>query len=207
AERPGAGPAAPDRRLVVVQLVAGLAVIAFGWGVSLGRAAPLRAHWFHLVGAGFILAADAVVWARAGHSLLHGGGWRVAAMFALSAPFWWAFEVANWRLENWTYVGAQIFSGPAQMPLKTLSFLFVLPALAESRDLLRSFVRFPNPPAIPPPRSWSGWSACPCCPCSPTRCSRWSGWPPSPSWTASPTCAAAPASSAWSAGAGPVRSC
>src|SRR4029450_12742848 len=151
AERPGAGPAAPDRRLVVVQLVAGLAVIAFGWGVSLGRAAPLRAHWFHLVGAGFILAADAVVWARAGHSLLHGGGWRVAAMFALSAPFWWAFEVANWRLENWTYVGAHIFSGPAQMPLKTLSFLFVLPALAESRDLLRSFARFPAPPAIPLP--------------------------------------------------------
>ena len=40
------------------------------------------------------------------------------------------------------------------MPLKTLSFLFVLPALAESRDLLRSFVRFPHPPAIPLP-SWT----------------------------------------------------
>src|SRR4029453_13882511 len=108
-------------------------------------------YWFDLVWAGFILAADAVVWARAGRSLLHGGGWRLLAMFALSAPFWWAFEVANWRLENWRYVGAHIFSGPAQMPLKTLSFLFVLPALAESRDLLRSFVRFPDLPAIPLP--------------------------------------------------------
>jgi hypothetical protein len=76
------------------------------------------------------------------------------AMFALSAPFWWMFEIANWRLENWRYVGEHLFSGPARMPLKTLSFLFVLPALAESRDLLRSFVRFPHPPAIPLP-SWT----------------------------------------------------
>ncbi|HSK38123.1 MAG TPA: hypothetical protein VLA80_15440 [Actinomycetota bacterium] len=157
-ERPGdAGPGrpgAPDRRLVALQLLAGLAVIAFGWGVSLAGIEPFRGYWFDLVWTGFILAADAVVWGRAGRSLIHGGGWRLAAMFALSAPFWWAFEVANWRLENWRYVGADIFAGPAQLPLKTLSFLFVLPALAESRDLLRSFVRFPHPPAIPLP-SWT----------------------------------------------------
>ena len=147
----GTGRSAAPGPLVAAQLAAGLAVVAFGWGVSLAGVEPFRGYWFDLVWTGFILAADAVVWARAGHSLIHGGGWRLLAMFALSAPFWWAFEVANWRLENWTYVGAQIFSGPAQMPLKTLSFLFVLPALAESRDLLRSFVRFPHPPAIPLP--------------------------------------------------------
>ena len=136
-----------------VQLVAVLPCAALaGWSPC--RVEPFRGYWFDLVWTGFILAADAVVWARAGRSLLHGGGWRLAAMFALSAPFWWAFEVANWRLENWRYVGADIFAGPAQLPLKTLSFLFVLPALAESRDLLRSFVRFPHPPAIPLP-SWT----------------------------------------------------
>ena len=157
-ERPGdAGtgrPDVPDRRLVLAQLVAGLALCGFGWGVSLASVEPFRGYWFDLVWAGFILAADAVVWARAGRSLIHGGGWRLAAMFALSAPFWWAFEVANWRLEHWSYVGEHVFSGPARMPLKTLSFLFVLPALAESRDLLRSFVRFPHPPAVPLP-SWT----------------------------------------------------
>jgi hypothetical protein len=151
---PASRPAVPDRRLVAVQLAVGLAVCAFGWGVSLAGVEPFRGYWFDLVWTGFILAADAVVWARAGRSLLHGGGWRLVAMFALSAPFWWAFEVANWRLENWRYVGASIFADPVQMPLKTLSFMFVLPALAESRDLLRSFVRFPHPPAIPLP-SWT----------------------------------------------------
>jgi hypothetical protein len=155
-ERPGGAAAtgAPDRRLVALQLAAGLAVCALGWGTSLAAIDPFRGYWFDLVWTGFILAADAVVWARAGRSLLHGGGWRLVGMFALSAPFWWAFEIANWRLENWRYVGSSLFSGPAQTPLKTLSFVFVLPALASSRDLLRSFVRFPNPPAIPLP-SWT----------------------------------------------------
>jgi hypothetical protein len=139
---------------VALQLAAGLAICVFGWGTSLARVEPFHGYWFDLVWTGFILAADAVVWARAGRSLLHGGGWRLAAMFALSAPFWWAFEIANWRLENWTYVGTAVYGGQAHVVLKTVSFLFVLPALAESRDLLRSFVRFPNPPAVPLP-SWS----------------------------------------------------
>ena len=147
-------PGAPDRRLVAAQLAAGLAVCGFGWATSLAGIEPFRSYWFDLVWSGFILAADAVVWARAGRSLLHGGGRRVAAMFALSAPFWWVFEIANWRLENWRYVGEHLFTGPARMPLKTLSFLFVLPALASSRDLLRSFARFPHPPAVPLP-SWT----------------------------------------------------
>jgi hypothetical protein len=147
-------PARPDRRLVAVQLLAGLAVIGLGWGTSLAGIEPFRGYWFDLVWTGFILAADAVVWARAGHSLVHGGGRRLLAMFALSAPFWWAFEVANWRLENWKYVGTTVYGGQSHLALKTLSFLFVLPALAESRDLLRSFVRFPHPPALRLP-SWT----------------------------------------------------
>jgi hypothetical protein len=142
---------APDRRLAVLQLLVGLAVTGFGWGTSLAGTEPFRRYWFDLVWCGFILAADAVVWSRAGRSLLHGGGWRLVAMFALSAPFWWAFEVANWRLENWRYVGSTVHGGQAHLMLKTISFLFVLPALAESRDLLRCFVRFPHPPAVPLP--------------------------------------------------------
>jgi hypothetical protein len=148
------GRPAPDRRLVAVQLVVGLAICGFGWGTSLAGVEPFRGYWFDFVWSGFILAADAVVWARAGRSLLHGGGWPVAAMFALSAPFWWAFEIANWRLENWKYVGTAVYGDQAHVVLKTLSFVFVLPALAEARDLLRSFVRFPHPPAIPLP-SWT----------------------------------------------------
>jgi hypothetical protein len=156
--RPAGAPATrtrtPDGRLVALQLAAGLVICGFGWGTSLAAVDPFRRYWFDLVWTGFILAADAVVWARAGRSLLHGGGWRMVGLFALSAPFWWAFEVANWRLENWRYVGTSVYGGQPHVALKTVSFMFVLPALAESRDLLRSFVRFPNPPAVPLP-SWT----------------------------------------------------
>jgi hypothetical protein len=148
----------PDRRLVALQLLAGLAVCGLGWGTSLAGVEPVRGYWFDFVWSGYILAADAVVWARAGRSLLHGGGWRLATMFALSAPLWWAFEIANWRLENWRYVGTTVYGGQAHLLLKTVSFVFVLPALAESRDLLRSFVRFPHPPALPLP-SWTATAA------------------------------------------------
>jgi hypothetical protein len=144
----------PDRRLVASQLVAGIAICGFGWGTSVAGVEPVRGYWFDFVWAGYILAGDAVVWARTGRSLLHGGGWRLAALFALSAPLWWAFEIANWRLENWTYVGTTVYGGQAHVVLKTLSFVFVLPALATSRDLLRCFVRFPHPPALPLP-SWT----------------------------------------------------
>jgi len=144
----------PDRRLVALQLAAGLAICGFGWGTSLAGVEPVRGYWFDFVWAGYILAGDAVVWRGAGRSLLHGGGWRVVALFALSAPLWWAFEIANWRLENWKYVGTAIYGGQAHVLLKTLSFVFVLPALVTSRDLLRSFVRFPHPPAVRLP-SWT----------------------------------------------------
>jgi hypothetical protein len=144
----------PDRRLVALQLAAGLAILGFGWGTSLAGVEPFRGYWFDFVWAGYILAGDAAVWRRAGRSLLHGGGWRVVALFALSAPLWWAFEIANWRLGNWKYVGTAVYGGQAHVLLKTLSFVFVLPALATSRDLLGSFVRFPHPPAVRLP-SWT----------------------------------------------------
>jgi hypothetical protein len=148
----------PDRRLVALQLATGLAVGGLGWGTSLAGVEPIRGYWFDFVWSGYILAADAVVWARAGRSLLHGGGWRLATMFALSAPLWWAYEVANWRLENWKYVGTAIYGTQAHVLLKTVSFVFVLPALAESRDLLRCFVRFPHLPPVPLP-SWTAAAA------------------------------------------------
>jgi hypothetical protein len=142
---------APDRRLVALQLAGGLALCGLGWGSTLAAIDPIRGYWYDFVWSGYILAADAVVWGRAGRSLLHGGGWRTVGLFALSAPFWWAFEIANWRLENWRYVGTSVYGGQAHVLLKTASFVFVLPALASSRDLLRSFVRFPHPPAVPLP--------------------------------------------------------
>jgi hypothetical protein len=147
----------PARR-PAVRLAAGLALIGFGWACSLAGLEPVRRYWFELVWSGYILAADGAVLARTGASLLGGNRRRVAAMFALSAAFWWLYELVNQHLRNWFYVGDDPFPAPLRALLETVAFATVLPALAESRDLLRSFVRLPDPPAVALPRPAGAWA-------------------------------------------------
>jgi hypothetical protein len=138
------------RRAWAAQLALGVALIALGWASSLADLQPVARHWFDVIWGGWILAADAVVLARSGHSLLRDHPGRMAVLFAVSAPFWWGFEMLNWHVGNWVYAGAEEFGPVARPVLKTIAFSTVLPALAETRDLVRSFVRFPDPPAVPP---------------------------------------------------------
>ena len=131
-----------------LQLGLGLALVAFGWATSLAQVEPVSRYWFDVVWGGWILAADAVVLARAGRSLLRDHPGRMAILCAVSAVFWWGFELLNWHLGNWVYDGDEVF-GPVAVPvLKTVAFSTVLPALAETRDLVRSFVSFRDPPAL-----------------------------------------------------------
>ena len=135
------------------RLALGLGLVALGWGVSLAGVEPVRQFWYPTVWAGAILAADTLVLARTGDSLLSRPARRVAWMFAASAVFWWGYEAVNWHTRNWSYEGSRL--GPAlSLGLKWLSFTTVLPILAESRDLLRSFLvregRVPRRLRLPP---------------------------------------------------------
>ncbi len=145
-------PARRAGRRPAVRAAAGLALIAAGWGCSLAGLEPVRRYWFQLVWFGYILAADGAVLARTGSSLLSGNSRRLAALAAVSAAFWWLYELENQHLRNWFYVGDERLSPLARVLLDTVAFATVLPALAESRDLLRSFVRLPDPPALALPR-------------------------------------------------------
>jgi hypothetical protein len=136
------------RRGWAAQLALGAALVALGWGSSLAQLQPVARHWFTVTWGGWILVADAVVLARSGRSLLRVWPGRMAVLFGASAIFWWAFEIANWHLGNWVYSGAEVFGPVERVVLTTAAFSTVLPALAETRDLVRSFVRFPDPPAV-----------------------------------------------------------
>ena len=143
------------------QLVLGAALLALGWGSSLADLQPFARYWFQLTWGGWILTVDALVLARTGRSLLRDAPARMAALSALSAGFWWLFEFLNWHLENWVYEGDQIFGPVSGVVLKTLAFATVLPALAEVRDLLRSFLPGLGPDPEPLPaarvRRAAGW--------------------------------------------------
>jgi hypothetical protein len=141
--------------------VLGAALLALGWGSTLTETQPFARYWFHLTWAGWTVAADAVVLARTGRSLLRDAPGRVAVLFALSAVFWWLFELVNWHLGNWIYEGDHIYGPVTRVVLKTLAFATVLPAMAEVRDLLRSFLPGlgPDPEPLPADRARraAGW--------------------------------------------------
>lgn len=61
-------------------------------------------------------------------------------LFIASAPVWWLFELANWRLQNWYYVGAETFSTLQFWFWATINFTTVIPAVFGSAELLRSFL-------------------------------------------------------------------
>jgi hypothetical protein len=133
------------RRGWAAQLAVGVAVLALGWGCSLAQVQPMARYWFHLVWGGWVLTLDALVLARTGRSLLRDHPGRMAVLFALSSLFWWGFEALNWHLRNWRYESVHDFGTVARRVYGTAAFSTVLPALAETRDLLRSFWRPPDP--------------------------------------------------------------
>jgi hypothetical protein len=61
------------------------------------------------------------------------------ALFFISAPAWWLFQVINWRTQNWYYVGENLFSGAEYFLLSSLSFSTVMPAVFGTAELAGTF--------------------------------------------------------------------
>ncbi len=70
-----------------------------------------RTHWgFFPLWLGYCLAMDGLVFWRTGTSLLARSPRKYFGLFLVSAPVWWIFELLNLRTQNWTYIGAEIFT-------------------------------------------------------------------------------------------------
>jgi len=99
-----------------------------------------RTHWgFFPLWLGYCLAIDGFVLWRTGTSLLTRSITKYIGLFIISAPVWWIFELLNLRTQNWTYVGAEIFSPLAYFFWTTLSFTTVIPAVFGSAEFFASF--------------------------------------------------------------------
>jgi len=83
-------------------------------------------------------ALDAGMVARTGRPALFGDRRFAVALFAWSAPVWFVFELANFRLANWYYVFV-----PQERwlhwPATVLAFATVLPAIFLAEKWLESF--------------------------------------------------------------------
>lgn len=100
----------------------------------------LRTHFlFFPLWLGYCLLVDALVFWRKGTSLLTRSKKLYVGLFIVSAPVWWLFEIFNWRLANWQYLGSEAFT-PFQFWLwATLNFSTVIPAVFGSAELVGSF--------------------------------------------------------------------
>lgn len=117
----------------------GLGMVALFWLIN-WTSTGARTHWgFFPLWLGYCLAVEGLVYWRTGTSLLTRSPRKYVGLFLVSAPVWWIFELLNVRTQNWTYVGAEIFSPVEYAFWTTLSFTTVIPAVFGSAEFFASF--------------------------------------------------------------------
>ncbi len=104
---------------------------------------PVATYFTPIAWSAYILIADAAVLALTNRSRLHDAPITLARMAFLSIPLWVIFEVYNFRLQNWIYVGVP--SNPlAEIAGYAWSFATITPAIFETADLVQALL-----PAVP----------------------------------------------------------
>lgn len=121
---------------------AGAGLLAVSWLLAWNRFAwfrPFQAYTFTPLWLGYIVTVNALAWRRAGRCGLTERPLFYAALFPLSAAFWWLFEYLNRYAHNWYYLGVEDF-GPWEYFLHaSLAFSTVLPAIAATHQWLSTF--------------------------------------------------------------------
>ena len=98
-------------------------------------------HTFTPLWLGYIGVVSAITVRRAGNCLLIREPARFAALFPLSALFWWFFEYLNRLVANWRYTGIEDFDALEYTFFATLAFSTVLPAVTITAEWLGTFPR------------------------------------------------------------------
>ena len=131
----------------------GVALVAIAWP-AIWLWPGLRAHvLFAPLWLGYVCALDGWTEMRTGTSLCARSPRAFAALFAISVPLWWLFELVNERLANWHYVGREHFSDLEYALFGSLSFSTVVPAVLVSAEWMRGMrwvERFAHGPRLVP---------------------------------------------------------
>ena len=137
----------------------GLALVAVSWTLnwSLALSGYLSTHWFFFpLWLGYCLTVHALVLRRKGTSMLSRSPLAYVALFLISSPGWWLFELINLRTRNWSYVGRDQFTNLQYFLLCSWTFSTVMPAVFGTAELAGTFrwLRGMRPgPVIAPTRA------------------------------------------------------
>lgn len=130
----------PNRSSRWLLLGSGGLLVALSWSASWSGRSPLAHHAFFPLWLGYILTVLGLTELLTGSSLLRRGPLSFSALFLCSIPFWWVFEVINWRLHDWRYVLPHHYSWFAYHAEATLAFSTVIPAIFATAELWNALV-------------------------------------------------------------------
>lgn len=108
---------------------AGLLLIGVFWPANWLLEGARTAYAFFPLWLGYSLVMDALAYRRNGTSLLTRNWKAYAALFVIASPGWWLFEAINLRVNNWEYLGRELFNPLQYVLLATLNFSIVMPAV------------------------------------------------------------------------------
>lgn len=143
AAAPVSGPA-PGRGAFPSWGWAALLWLAMSWTLAWTRFPwfeSIQQHTFTPLWLGYIGVVNAITMQRAGSCLLTREPARFAALFPLSAFFWWFFEYLNRFVANWRYTGIGDFDALEYTFFATLAFSTVLPAVTSTAEWIGTFPR------------------------------------------------------------------
>ena len=147
---------APPARGWAIHGWLGLLLVATSWPLN-WMLTGLRSHaLFFPLWLGAILVLDALVLRRRGSSLLSRSPARFAALFMVSVPLWWLFELMNKHTRNWEYLGESSFTPLTYALYASWNFSIVVPAIFEAAELMlttRWIGRLSGGPRIPDSRA------------------------------------------------------
>ncbi len=115
--------------------IVGLFIIAGAELLLVMQVRIVQAWFTPIVWTGYILLVDDLVFRLRGRSLLRNRRREFLMMLPLSVGFWLIFEVYNFRLQNWFYIGL-----PDTIWLRDIGFFWafatILPGIFETAELL-----------------------------------------------------------------------
>ncbi len=100
---------------------------------------PIDVYFTPIAWTAYLLIVDSMVQAITGMSRMHNMPRDFLLCAALSVPLWTIFELYNFRLQNWTYVGVPI-SWPAALLGYAWSFATITPGILETADLIEAIL-------------------------------------------------------------------
>ena len=99
----------------------------------------LQPYTFSPLWISYIAVVNAATFARQGRCMMTEHTGYFLSLFPASAVFWWYFEYLNRFVQNWHYIGAEIFSTTGYVVFATLCFSTVLPAVLCTCEFLETF--------------------------------------------------------------------